>query len=179
VAKHIDTFKGWSESIVGDVAALEVLIESAEAPAEARRLAAAALNYLLSRMDLVPDWEGGIGVLDDVMVLRVCANLASAHGFAGVPGEMEFSLARLGNEAEQIAEFLGTELYDKLRAFCADLIDRSVRGRAPATILADPAARAAMFKEVDEDVQRSVPVVVEDPDDAEIRLKAYLAHKLK
>ena len=179
MAKHIDTFKGWSESIIGDVTALQVLIESDQAPAEARRLAAAALSYLVSRMDLVPDWEEGIGVLDDVMVVRVCANLASAHGLTGVPDEVEFTLARLANEAEAISEFLGTELYDKLRSFCSNQVDKSVRGRAPATVLADPDVRAALFRDVDDEVKRSVPVVVSDPDDAEVRLKAYLAHKLK
>ncbi|MEZ4401829.1 MAG: YkvA family protein [Kofleriaceae bacterium] len=178
MAKHIDLFKSWSESIVGDVAALKALVESS-AELEARRLAAGALGYLVTRMDLVPDWEAGIGALDDVMVLRVCAQLAAGHGLAQVDEAHEITLARMANEAERIAEFLGPESYDKLRAYARKLSDAVVRGRAPATILVDAAARAALFAEVDDEVKKTVPVVVVDPADAELRLKAYLAHKLK
>jgi hypothetical protein len=46
-------------------------------------------------------------------------------------------------------------------------------------IVADAAARTALYAEVDHEIKRSVPVVVNDPADAELRLKAYLTHKLK
>lgn len=178
MAKHIDTFKSWSDTIVGDVAALKALVESKAEP-EARRLAAGALGYLVTRMDLVPDWEGGIGALDDVMVLRVCAQLAAGHGTWTVAEEHEIALARMANEAERIGEFLGSTMYDHLRAYAARLSDTQVRGRTPASVLADDAARKALFAEVDDEVKKAGPVVIKDAADAEVRLKAYLAHKLK
>ncbi len=178
MAKHIDTFKSWSDTIVADVAALKALVEST-ADTEARRLAAGALGYLVTRMDLVPDWEGGIGALDDVMVLRVCAQLAAGHGLAAVPEAHEITLARMANEAERIAEFLGSTAYDHLRAYASKLSGTSVRGRAPATILADDDARTALFAEVDDEIKKAVPVVIRDAEDAELRLKAYLTHKLR
>lgn len=178
MTKHIETFKSWSESIVSDVAALKALIES-NAETEARRLAAGALGYLVTRMDLVPDWEGGIGALDDVMVLRVCAQLAAGHGLAAVSESHEINLSRMANEAERISEFLGGAAYDKLRTYCAKLSETAVRGRTPANVLADPAARKALFAEVDDEVKKTVPVVITDAADAEVRLKAYLSHKLK
>lgn len=178
MTKHIETFKSWSESIVSDVAALKALIESTAEP-EARRLAAGALGYLVTRMDLVPDWEGGIGALDDVMVLRVCAQLAGGHGLSAVHESHEINLSRMANEAERIGEFLGNDAYDKLRTYCSKLSDTVVRGRAPSVILSDAAARKALFAEVDDEVKKTVPVVIKDPADAELRLKAYLSHKLK
>lgn len=178
MTKHIETFKSWSESIVSDVAALKALIESSAEP-EARRLAAGALGYLVTRMDLVPDWEGGIGALDDVMVLRVCAQLAAGHGLGAVAENHEINLARMANEAERISEFLGGAAYDKLRTYCAKLSETAVRGRTPANVLADAAARKALFAEVDDEVKKTVPVVITDAADAEVRLKAYLSHKLK
>jgi uncharacterized membrane protein YkvA (DUF1232 family) len=178
VTKHIETFKSWSESIASDVAALKALVES-KADVQARRLAAGALGYLVTRMDLVPDWEGGIGALDDVMILRVCAQLAAGHGFASVSDEHDVTLSRMANQAERISEFLGAETYDKMRSFASKLVDVAVRGRAPATILADAAARATLFVEVDDEVKKSLPVVIKDAGDAELRLKAYLNHKLK
>ncbi len=178
MAKHIDTFKSWTDTIINDVAALRALIESGS-EAEARRLAAGALGYLVTRMDLVPDWEGGIGALDDVMVLRVCAQLAAGHGHAGVSADHEITLARLANEAERIADFLGTEPYDHLRSYCKKLGETVVRGRSPAQVVADAAVRQALYAEVDAEIKKSVPVVIKDADDAELRLKAYLQHKLK
>jgi hypothetical protein len=46
-------------------------------------------------------------------------------------------------------------------------------------VLADAAARAALYVEVDDEIKKTVPVVIKDPADAEVRLKAYLMHKLK
>ena len=106
MAKHIENFKSWSETIVRDVAALEKLVESEKAEGEARRLAAGALSYLVQRLDLVPDHEQGIGALDDVMVLRVCAQLAAGHGLP-VDEDAEITLSRMANEADQISDFLG------------------------------------------------------------------------
>ena len=77
---HIDVFKSWADTIRQDIEAFKALLESPKADDESRKLAGGALSYLVSKMDLIPDWNEGIGVIDDVMVLRVCAQLAvSAH----------------------------------------------------------------------------------------------------
>lgn len=176
---HIDVFKGWAETIRQDIDAYKSLLESTKADDHSRRLAGAALLYLVSRMDLIPDWNEGIGVLDDVMVLRVIAQLTETHERGPLPTVAEISLERMANEAEKIAEFLGGPLYDKLRAHCAKLAEQEVRGKKPAQLAADAAARAALYDELDAEIQKSVPIVVADPRDAEVRLKAYLTHKLQ
>ena len=176
---HIDVFKSWAETIRQDTEALKALLEAPAADASARRLAAAGLSYLVSRMDLIPDWNEGIGVIDDVMVLRVCAQLAQDHERGALPSSAETSIARMAREADQITSFLGSALYDKLRAYCAKLVDQSVRGRTPAQLADDAAARKALYAELDDEISRSVPIVVNDASDAELRLKAYLTHKLK
>lgn len=178
MAKHIETFKSWAETFRTDVAALKALIEEKGADLEARKLAAGALSYLVTRMDLVPDWNEGIGVMDDIMVVRVCAQMASLHKLGALDGTAELAIGRMANEAEKITEFLGADLYDKLRQYCARLEETAVRGRTPTQILNEGAARLALYGEVDEELKRSVPVVVADPDDAELRLKSYLAQKL-
>ncbi|HEY0195182.1 MAG TPA: YkvA family protein [Kofleriaceae bacterium] len=179
MARPIETFKSWSETLRQDTDALKALIESPKADASARKLAAAALSYLVSRMDLIPDWNEGIGVLDDVMVLRVCAQLSSGAARGQLSAAAEVSLERMANEAEYVSNFLGGAIYDKLRAYCAKLVDQSVRGRTPGKIVDDEAARKALYTEVDDELKRTVPVVMADPADAELRLKAYLTHKLK
>jgi uncharacterized membrane protein YkvA (DUF1232 family) len=178
VAKYIETFKGWADTFREDVGALKSLLESDGADLEARKLAAGALSYLVTRMDLVPDFNEGIGVLDDVMVLRVIAQLASSHKLGALPSDADITLGRLQNEADHVAHFLGKELYDKFRVYCSKLADSAVRGRTPHQIVSEEAARSALYAEVEDEIKKSVPVVVSDPDDAELRFKAYLSHKL-
>jgi uncharacterized membrane protein YkvA (DUF1232 family) len=179
VAAHIDVFKGWAETIRQDIEAFKARLESARADATSRRLAGAALSYLVSRMDLVPDWNEGIGVLDDVMVLRVCAQLTQGCDRGTLPMSAEIRLERMANEADQITGFIGGAIYDKLRAYCARLADHVVRGRSPAQLADDAAARKALYAEVEDELKRTVPIVINDPVDAEVRLKAYLTHKLR
>src|SRR5262249_53494059 len=130
-------------------------------------------------MDLIPDWNEGIGVIDDVMVLRVCAQLTQGCDRGTLPTQVEVSLERMANEADKITAFLGGVLNDKLRAHCAKLVDHPVRGRSPTQLVDDPASRKALYREIDDELKRSVPIVISDPADAEVRLKAYLTHKLK
>jgi len=179
VAAHIEVFKGWAETIRQDIDAFKAVLESAKADASSRRFAGGALSYLVSRMDLVPDWNEGIGVLDDVMVLRVCAQLTQGCDRGTLPTSVEVSLERMANEADKITAFVGGALYDRLRAYCARLVDQSVRGRTPAQLAEDATARKALYAEIDDEIKRTVPIVINDPVDAEVRLKAYLTHKLK
>ena len=176
---HIDVFKSWADTIRQDTDAFKVLLESAKADATSRRLAGAALSYLVSRMDLIPDWNEGIGVIDDVMVLRVCAQLTQSHERGALPTATEISLDRMANEADRITSFLGGALYDKLRSYCAKLVDQRSRGRTPAQLIDDAAARKALYAEIDDELKKTVPIVINDPTDAELRLKAYLTHKLQ
>lgn len=175
---HIDDFKGWAETIRADIDAYKALLESAKADAHSRKLAGAALLYMVSRMDLIPDWNEGIGVIDDVMVLRVCAQLTQGHDRGGLPATAEANLERMANEADKIVGFLGAALFDKLKAYCAKLPEVAVRGRTPSQLVEDAAARKALWVELEDELQKSVPVVINDAKDAELRLKAYLTHKL-
>src|SRR5688500_7204955 len=54
---HIDNFKGWAESIRQDIDAFKALLESEGSDRESKKLAGAALLYMVSRMDLIPDWN--------------------------------------------------------------------------------------------------------------------------
>jgi uncharacterized membrane protein YkvA (DUF1232 family) len=129
-------------------------------------------------MDLIPDWNQGIGVIDDVMVLRVCAQLSQDYDRGSLSSSAEIAFERLANEADKISEFLGGLLYDKLKAYCAKLGDQVVKGRTASEIMSDEKARKAFYVEIDAVLKKHVPIVVNDPNDAELRLKSYLKQKL-
>lgn len=175
---HIDVFKSWADTIRQDIEAFKALLESGKADAKSRELAGGALQYLVSKMDLIPDWNEGIGVIDDVMILRVAAQLAQDHAKGELPGSAEAAFERLTNEADAIVKFLGGPIYDKLKAYTAKLGETKVRNRTPAQLVADAALRMTLYKELDEELAKNVPIVIADPADAELRLKSYLTHKL-
>ncbi|HEY5948368.1 MAG TPA: YkvA family protein, partial [Kofleriaceae bacterium] len=176
---HIDVFKSWAETIRQDTDAFKALLESTKADDRSRKLAAGALQYLVSKMDLIPDWNEGIGVIDDVMVLRVCAALTQDHDRGALPTAAEASLERMANQSEKIVAFLGGPLYDKLKSYCAKVGEQPVRGITTAQLLEEEASRKSLYKALDEELEKTVPIVINDPTDAELRLKAYLTHKLQ
>jgi len=176
---HIDTFKSWADTIRQDTDAFKALLESTKADDKARRLAAGALQYLVSKMDLIPDWNEGIGVIDDVMVLRVCAALTQDHDRGALPTAAEASLERMANQSEKISAFLGGAIYDKLKVYCAKIGETPVRGITVAQLLEEDSARKSLYTALKDELEKTVPIVINDPTDAELRLKAYLTHKLQ
>ena len=176
---HIDTFKSWADTIRQDTDAFKALLESTKADDKARRLAAGALQYLVSKMDLIPDWNEGIGVIDDVMVLRVCAALTQDHDRGALPTAAEASLERMANQSEKISAFLGGAIYDKLKQYCAKIGETPVRGITVAQLLEEDSARKSLYTALKDELEKTVPIVINDPTDAELRLKAYLTHKLQ
>jgi uncharacterized membrane protein YkvA (DUF1232 family) len=176
---HIDVFKGWAETIRQDIDAYKALLESPKADSHSKKLAGAALLYMVSKMDLIPDWNEGIGVIDDVMVLRVCAQLALGHERGELSTASEVALDRMANEADKITAFLGGALYDKLKSYVSKLSETTVRGRTPQQLIDDAALRKALSVELEDEIKATVPIVVNDATDAELRLKAYLTHKLQ
>ena len=170
---HIDTFKGWAETIRQDIDAFMALLDSPKADDHAKKLAGAALLYLVSRMDLIPDWNEGIGVIDDVMVLRIAAQLGQSHPRGDLDATHDRSLDRMANQADAIQQFLGGPLYDKLKAYVAKLSDVAVRGRTPGALLDDAKLRRDLKVEIDDEVKKTVPIVINDAMDAELRLKVF------
>jgi uncharacterized membrane protein YkvA (DUF1232 family) len=179
VSKHIAEFKEWVGALPTDVALIERVIASEAVDRDTRKLLAAGLSYLVMRMDLVPDWEGDIGLLDDVFVLRVCARLASSRGAEGLAGDDTLAVRRLSTDTASIETYLGADLYKKLEAYCSALAGQEIRGRSTDTIVSDAKVRAALMAEVAEDIARAPAMTEADSDGLAVKLKAYLQHKLK
>ncbi len=183
MSEHISALAQWALGWPKDLKALEEALAADKAHAQIRRYAAAGLNYVVSRMDLVPDWEPAVGLFDDLMVVRICAAQgAQAAGGAAAEGLDEATWSewkRLAGEADRIRDFLGDDLFAKLRDYCDRQTAGAVRGRSPDQLLSDPKARAQLFTEVRAAVTRAGDVAVPDASQAAVRLKAYLGHKLK
>jgi uncharacterized membrane protein YkvA (DUF1232 family) len=178
MGKYIDRMRGWIDTFAEDVAAVKKIVESEKAPAEARAQAAAALNYLVTRMDLIPDWEETCGVVDDAMILRVAAAIAADKGLGELDSNASGTVGRLANEVEIVSEFLGPVLYPKLKKYTQDLVGKEVRGRKPQAIVDDAKLRATLYTEIEEELRRLPPAPMSDPDGVERTIKNYLSQKL-
>jgi len=174
---HFEAFKEWVSTIREDIESLEGILDSEKINRDARIYLAASLNYLVTRIDLVPDWEESIGVLDDVIVLRVLVELASQHGLED--SKHIVAVGRLLNEGKRIADFLGNELDADLRKFCVKLTDKVVRGRSCATIVDEESERKKLFVEVEQDLRRMPAAPFSDPEALAVTFKSHLAYKLK
>lgn len=184
MSEHIATLAKWALDWRKDVETLQRALAADKAVPAVRRYSAAALNYVVSKMDLVPDWEPAVGLFDDLMVLRICAaqgleSIGVDDGEGGLDAATSAELGRLANQADLVREFLGGELYDKLRTYCEGQTREGVRGRTPDQLMTDAKARAQLFAEVDSQVAGAGQVGIENEAHAAVRLKAYLGHKLK
>lgn len=181
VAEHpMQAFKDWVRNLRADVEVTKEVLESTEADREARKLSAAALSYVVTRMDLVPDWEEPIGVLDDAMVLRVAISLAARYDMdRGLPAATVAALGRLANQVDPIEEFLGEDLFVRFRRHCEKLAEVEVRGRTPSQIVDDQVARDHLYREIADELERANVGSFADSEALAVKFKSYLGHKLK
>ncbi len=176
----VNDVKEWVETIREDIEALKAVLDSPGTDDEAKKFAAAGLNYLVARMDLVPDWEESIGMLDDAMIIRLLADLASQCGLGDdLSATNVAALGRLANEADIIEDVIGVELEARLRTYCSRLKDDSVRGRSPIQIATDAAIRKTLYDEVEAELLRVPPAPFADPEPLIAKFKSYLHHKLE
>lgn len=180
MSEKMEIVSDWVGSIREDVETVKKLVEADQVDDDARRFAAAALNYLVSRMDLIPDWTDTIGVVDDVLVLRTCIGLANAYGLAdNTPDDVIIDVGRLSNEAERVEFVLGDDLNSKLRKYCARLVEETVRGRSVDSLLKSKEQRDKLYEEIDEDLMRIPAASFADGESVELKLISYLTAKLK
>ena len=179
MSEHIEQIKQWAAEFRVDVEAVKRVIEAEGIDVRARQFAAAALNYLVTRMDLVPDWNETIGFMDDVLVLRVYMDLAGAYQVQqGLDGDTWARVDRMIKDAIVIEDFLGEELFAKLRKHCTRLSETAVRGRRPESIVGDAGARKALYDEIHDDLARIPVATFDDPERIAVHFTSYLHHKL-
>ena len=182
MSEKIEIVSDWVDSLREDVETLKKVVENEKVNTEARKYAATALNYLVTRMDLIPDWTETIGVVDDVLVLRMCVDLASGYDLdEGLSSDTKtlVDIGRLGNDIDRVERVLGPDLFARLRKHAARMSETAVRGRTPQRILEDETARARLYEEIDADLLRMPAATFGDAESVRVKLESYLTAKLK
>jgi uncharacterized membrane protein YkvA (DUF1232 family) len=175
-ARCLDAFPNWLRSLAEDARALAAVLE-VEATDSAQRRSAAALNYLLKSLDLIPDGLEDLGFIDDAFVVRAVADAIKFESEAALAVDASGTLARLAQEAELVREFLAGE-YGRLAKYVAGLEHGSARGRSVTAILSDSALRAEFVREVRQWADGySVPGFSRDERNL-VKLRSFLLAKL-
>jgi uncharacterized membrane protein YkvA (DUF1232 family) len=139
-----------------DVGRVRAALDDPRTPVAAKRTLVGALNYVLDKLDIVPDHVKGLGAADDAIVLRVAAALAVGEGadFRG--------LLQLAKEALEVKRLLGDELSGPLETMVAAMPGRRVKGRTADDIVASKDARAVF----EADLSRALQQVAVGPIEA-------------
>ncbi len=173
----IDTFNDWINTLADDAGALRTALQAEATPRDAKRLLAGGLSYLLRKIDIVPDYLNGVGVVDDAAVLRVAAKLAREGGLGELDFEVAGKLEALAGGVGVLEGYLG-DLYGKLVTFVQGLPDETVRGRNADKILDDAEAFAQFLRELKDELDSYQPTAIDDADRAAREIKSFFKAKL-
>jgi len=174
-ARCLESFPVWLKSLGDDAQKLAAVVESTAAPLAARRGAAAALNYLFKSLDLIPDGLEDIGFVDDAFVFRVAASAVSSDDAAS---DSSGTLERLRGDAALVQEFLG-DVYPRLAAYVGGLAQMKVRGRSVDEVLGDAVALADFVREARQWATGYQAPAFHRDDKNLVKLRSFLAAKLK
>jgi uncharacterized membrane protein YkvA (DUF1232 family) len=174
-SRCLDAFPLWLKSLGQDAQRLASVVEARDLPEGLRRGAALALNYLFKSLDLIPDGLEDLGFVDDAFVFRVASRSVAA---ADAGADSSGTVARLAAEAALVEEFLA-EIYPRLSAYVTRLADASVRGRSIGAIVSDPAVASELVREVRQWAASYEAPPFHRDDKNLVKLRSFLAAKLK
>ena len=113
------------------------LVRDGRTPVHLKVLLAAALAYLVTPIDLVPDALPILGQADDLTVLLLVLDMFIANAPEEVRKEhwerARNGTARLDQDLERVRALLG-DRYDRIRDTLPELLERYGRLRDPATV---------------------------------------------
>lgn len=167
-------FKRWADAFPQDARLMLKVLDDEALPADVRRIAAGALQYLLMQMDVIPDHLPVLGVLDDAFVMRVASALIIEQDAKGVPTE----IGRLANDDDKVASFLGKDLYGVLRKLVESLKTREIRKRTGDQLVGSEKERRHFTQEIEAQLAGIRPGSVDDPAKMERDVLSYFKTKL-
>lgn len=173
----IDLFNTWIDTLADDAGSLRAAAMADETPQDAKRLLVGGLSYLLRKIDIVPDYLTGVGVVDDAVILRTAAKLAVDAGLGSLEDGAATRLTELAKSLDAMGDYLG-DLQDKLVAFTEALPGETVRGRTADTVLDDESARQQFLRELKDELDGYEPKHIEDAERAARELLSFFKAKL-
>jgi uncharacterized membrane protein YkvA (DUF1232 family) len=164
----------WVKNLAIDAKVMRATMDSAGVSREAKKYIIGGLSYLLRKVDIIPDYMGGIGVLDDASVMRIACMLALKEGAPSASDEFK----KLGQEAELVKVAL-EGFYDKFEGYVINLPIEKIRNRNADTILDEPGSLDQFDRELEDETRgyRAKPLAQNTRTLRE--LKSFIKSKVK
>lgn len=173
----LDKFSQWTASLPDDAKALREAFESKAVPEEAKKLVVGGLAYLMRKIDIVPDYLGGLGSVDDALVMRVAAMKAIESGLGDLEEETVARLKAMSDDVGAIKDYLA-DLFDGFASYVTDLPSQAVRGRDAAKVLEDPETRQQFLYELADEIKNYVAKPIEQGEKALREFRSFVKAKL-
>lgn len=176
---HTEAIERWLSSYRDDVELFVRVLQSSEPDVSerGREVAAGVLGYQLKKFDLAPDWQPGVGVVDDALVLRIGAKVFFSNNVTELPRELEARLTELREQDALVQQICGTAyepLYERVR----DLREERIQGRLPDEVVRDPRNVAELVEAVERHCKAvELPTAVDEQ--LLVELSQYLQHRLR
>lgn len=164
----------WVKNLAEDAIEMRKAIDSDDISRDAKKYIIGGLAYLLRKVDIIPDYMGGIGVLDDASVMRVAVKMALD---SGAPSATD-ALKKMGEEAELVKVAL-EEFYDKFENYVKGLPIEKIRNRNADTILDEPGSLDQFDRELEDETRGYKPKPLAQNTRTLRELKSFIKSKVR
>jgi uncharacterized membrane protein YkvA (DUF1232 family) len=144
----LQKLEAWVANLGEDTKILRTALDSEGISRDAKKYLLGGLSYMLRKVDIIPDYLGGIGVLDDAAVMRISAKLAVE---AGMPNAGE-GVKRLVAE-DEMTRLLFDNLYDGFVSYVKRLPEERIRNRNSDHILDEAGCLDQFDRELEDEIR--------------------------
>lgn len=164
----------WVKNLAEDTQVMRRALDSSDITREAKRFILGGLSYMLRKVDIIPDYLGGIGVLDDAAVMRVTAKLALD---AGVPNA-DVAFARLAADDTLVRE-LFADMYDTFVNYVRKLPEERIRNRNADHILDEEGCLEQFDRELEDEIRGYTPKPLGDNERTIREFRSFIKSKVR
>jgi uncharacterized membrane protein YkvA (DUF1232 family) len=152
----VKIINNWIETVPKDVDVMVEALQSSATPRESRTLLIGGLSYMLRKIDIIPDFLDGVGVVDDTLVIRVAAASAVELASGKLDWYLEDELSRLGQSLDSLRDYWG-DAYPGFEGYVKELLDGEVRACMADKIIDDEETYQQFLKEVKDAIANYKP----------------------
>jgi uncharacterized membrane protein YkvA (DUF1232 family) len=164
----------WVKELAEDAKALRDAMGDPGTSREAKKYIIGGLSYLLRKVDIIPDYMGGIGVLDDASVLRVAADLSMISGVSNASDHFK----KLAKEND-LVKILLEDHYIPFENYVKRLPVEKIRNRTAETILDEPGSLDQFDREFEDEVRGYTPKPLGQNERTIREFRSFMKSKIK
>lgn len=164
----------WVKNLAVDANVMRATIDVEGTSREAKKFIIGGLAYLLRKVDIIPDYMGGIGVLDDASVMRIACKLALDSGVPAASAEFK----KLADESELVKVALD-EFYGQFENYVKNLPIEKIRNRNADTILDEPGSIDQFDRELEDETRGYKPKPLAQNTRTLRELKSFIKSKVR